>query len=132
MLCRLLAALMWTLLVLTIFESAKAVPIDNSVEWPGIISNEKTGVSIAQWTENSNMNPEELGSYLEGDIMITKSTERNGLANQDARWPGGIIPITVTGNFSKYIFENESLIILYCSSALRNQMYFGICYGRKV
>lgn len=104
MLCRLLAALIWTLLVLTIFESAKTAPID-SLEWPEIISNEKTVVRIAQWTEDSNVNPEELGNYLEGDIMLTESTERNELVNQNALWPDGIIPITVTDNFGKYLQE---------------------------
>jgi len=102
MLCRLLVALLWTLLVLTIFESVGAVPVDDSVEWPGIIPDEETGVRVAQWTKESKVNPEELGSYLEGDIMVTKSITRNGIKNSKARWPDGTIPYVISGTFNSY------------------------------
>ncbi|XP_011706011.1 PREDICTED: zinc metalloproteinase nas-4-like [Wasmannia auropunctata] len=46
------------------------------------------------------MNPEELGNYFEGDIMISNSTTRNG-DTKAKRWPGGIIPYTITGSYTK-------------------------------
>jgi hypothetical protein len=48
------------------------------------------------------MNPEEMGLYAEGDILITKPQEgRNGIRDQSSRWPKGIIPYTIQGRFSE-------------------------------
>jgi hypothetical protein len=54
---------------------------------------------VAAWKNDSNVNPEELGLYLEGDIMQPSS--RNGLTALTARWPGGIIPYEIRGTFSE-------------------------------
>jgi hypothetical protein len=54
---------------------------------------------VAAWRNGSEVNPEELGLYLEGDIMTRNS--RNGLTSEAARWPGGVIPYEIGGYFSK-------------------------------
>jgi hypothetical protein len=50
---------------------------------------------------DSGVNPEEMGSYLEGDIMVHNS--RNGLTAETARWLGGIVPYEMGAYFSKYV-----------------------------
>jgi hypothetical protein len=54
---------------------------------------------VAAWKNDSEVNPEELGLYMEGDIVTRKS--RNGLASETARWPGAVIPYEIGGYFSK-------------------------------
>ena len=46
------------------------------------------------------MNPEEMGGYAEGDILIPQYG-RNGIRDQAARWPRGIIPYLIDSKFSK-------------------------------
>ncbi|XP_013101001.2 hatching enzyme 1.2 [Stomoxys calcitrans] len=48
------------------------------------------------------VNPEELGSYLEGDILVPKQgvIVKNGLTTQSSRWPKGIVPYEIRGNFN--------------------------------
>lgn len=59
-----------------------------------------TGERLANYhTENSTQNPEELGSYLEGDILMPIGQARNGLSANAARWPNAIIPYEIRGNF---------------------------------
>lgn len=60
-----------------------------------------TGKAIDEYTIESGVNPEELGSYVEGDILFTEQrTGRNGLSKQTARWPHGIVPFVIEGNFN--------------------------------
>ncbi|XP_011692983.1 PREDICTED: zinc metalloproteinase nas-4-like [Wasmannia auropunctata] len=99
--CRLLVAFTSTLLVLTIIESVGAgtyhpYHIDEYMTVP----NNETGIKVAQWTEEMNMNPEELGNYFEGDIMISNSTTRNG-DTKAKRWPNRQIPYVITGRFTQ-------------------------------
>ncbi|XP_050324461.1 zinc metalloproteinase nas-1 [Bactrocera neohumeralis] len=50
------------------------------------------------------LNPEELGPYLEGDLLIPhgqKLIYRNGLTAYSARWPRGIVPYEIKGRFSQ-------------------------------
>lgn len=94
--------LVWTLFILTLFESAKIAPPLMNID-DEMYPDEETGRRVAQWTKEMKVNPEELGSYLEGDIMVTKDTKRNGLTDESKRWPNGIIPYIITGNFSKYL-----------------------------
>lgn len=56
--------------------------------------------------ENSHVlvNPEEIGPYVEGDILIPRSTAtssdgRNGMVAESYRWHDGIIPIELIGPF---------------------------------
>jgi len=59
-----------------------------------------TGRRVDAWKNDSNVNPEELGLYLEGDIVQLAS--RSGLTEIRARWPGGVVPFVIGGAFSEY------------------------------
>ena len=69
-----------------------------------------TGKRVAGWHPDTHkMNPEELGSYASGDILIPANTSkvyasygRNGLTAPSARWPRGVIPFTISRGFSEY------------------------------
>lgn len=106
MLCRLLAC---TLLFFITFASAGPVP-DIALQLALTIPDSESGANVAQWTEEMNVNPEELGNYLEGDIMVTESTTRNGAKDPKLRWPNGIIPYEIKGSFSKYLCESISVL----------------------
>lgn len=60
-----------------------------------------TGQIVNNWKPSDPWNPEELGSYYEGDILTQKRTSsaRNGLVGESYRWPNGIIPFEIKGNF---------------------------------
>lgn len=53
-------------------------------------------------TANATVNPEELGSYLEGDILVPTDgvTTKNGLTTQSSRWPNAVVPYEIRGNFN--------------------------------
>jgi hypothetical protein len=46
---------------------------------------EEVGKIVNDWTPDSNVNPEELGTYLEGDMLITNSDARNGITRTSSR-----------------------------------------------
>ncbi|XP_012526656.1 astacin-like metalloprotease toxin 5 [Monomorium pharaonis] len=96
MLRQLLVIFTWTSLVLTI--SASAI-IRNSDESYDMTPDEETGARVAQWNKEMNVNPEEMGSYIEGDIMLTRNTKRSGIIAEDLFWPNARIPYEIHGNF---------------------------------
>ena len=61
--------------------------------------NEETGQKVAQWHINYSVNPEELGDYVEGDIIYPIKITRNGIRLGSARWSKGIIPYQISSNF---------------------------------
>lgn len=46
------------------------------------------------------MNPEELGEFLEGDIVVYAAT-RNGILNESLRWQDGIVPFLIDDSHLK-------------------------------
>lgn len=67
----------------------------------GVPSN-KTGQLVASYDPNTSaLNPEELGEYLEGDMLMPPDMGRNGLIASSSRWPGGIVPFEISGYFGK-------------------------------
>lgn len=51
-------------------------------------------------------NPEELSSYLQGDLLIPISNSssrnmRNGMRAESYRWRGGEVPFEIRGSFSE-------------------------------
>ncbi|KAM8707428.1 hypothetical protein ACLKA7_011504 [Drosophila subpalustris] len=54
--------------------------------------------------EKDAVNPEELGSYLQGDILVPRTRQllRNGLPEMSSRWPHGIVPYVIKGSFRKH------------------------------
>jgi hypothetical protein len=78
-----------------------------------------TGEKVAKYDpKTSQMNPEELGSYAAGDILVTKQAGRNGLVAASARWPRGRIPFVINANFGEIFidFYNSFLKISMCHS----------------
>ncbi|XP_033218253.1 zinc metalloproteinase nas-13-like [Belonocnema kinseyi] len=69
-------------------------------------SNE-TGLKVSQWHEGLGVNPEELGEYVEGDILFPSSMSRNGLKASSARWPDGVIPYIISPFFNE---EQQNVI----------------------
>ncbi|XP_070072289.1 hatching enzyme 1.2-like isoform X2 [Drosophila takahashii] len=63
-----------------------------------------TGALVAAYNKNSKQNPEELGTYLEGDILVPLSYKysRNGILEMSSRWPRGVVPYEIEGSFSTH------------------------------
>lgn len=61
------------------------------------------GQSLTKWMQSSTRygNAEEIGSYMEGDILFPNGQSRNGIRPEVFRWPNGHIPFEVRGKFSK-------------------------------
>lgn len=65
----------------------------------------RTGEIIAAYnSEESELNPEELGNYFEGDILMPKTMTRIGLLASSAKWPNGVIPFEIRGHFGRIHF----------------------------
>lgn len=63
-----------------------------------------TGKLVAKFKPNTtSVNPEELGSYLEGDILMPVSSLvlKNGIGSKTSRWPDGKIPFEIAGDFTR-------------------------------
>ncbi|XP_017009059.2 hatching enzyme 1.2 [Drosophila takahashii] len=74
---------------------------------------ETTGALVEAHNEGSPQNPEELGTYYEGDILIPLSYRnarfngsRNGILALSSRWPGGVVPYEIKGPFSSQEMGN--------------------------
>lgn len=69
----------------------------------------ETGKLVSEWNEDMEVNPEELGEYLEGDILFQKRT-KNGLVALSTRWRNGVVPYVIKGPYSeddiKIIFDS--------------------------
>ncbi|KAK7604958.1 hypothetical protein V9T40_006144 [Parthenolecanium corni] len=55
-----------------------------------------SGTSVSQWTPTSDVFPEELGEYHEGDILHPYPSGRNGLRAKSSRWPNKTIPYEIS------------------------------------
>lgn len=65
-----------------------------------------TGLLVAQYNpQTDDINPEELGNYAEGDMLMPRGFARNGLTAQSSRWPNGQVPFEIRGNFGKFNFS---------------------------
>ncbi|CAH2051774.1 unnamed protein product, partial [Iphiclides podalirius] len=63
--------------------------------------NNSSGNALSEWSESSLVNPEELGNYGQGDILMPHYLTRNGMKEQSSRWPNGIIPYSIEGGFNQ-------------------------------
>uniref|UniRef100_A0A1A9VKK5 Metalloendopeptidase n=1 Tax=Glossina austeni TaxID=7395 RepID=A0A1A9VKK5_GLOAU len=67
------------------------------------VPDEATAQLVANYSATeSNVNPEELGSYLEGDILMPEDQvlTKNGIVLPSSRWPNGVVPFEIRGNFN--------------------------------
>lgn len=60
----------------------------------------ETGRLVSEWNADWNVNPEELGEYLEGDILFSGRT-KNGLVALSARWKDAVVPYVIKGPYSE-------------------------------
>jgi hypothetical protein len=58
------------------------------------------GRMVNAWTPDSGQNPEELGTYFEGDILIPLDEARNGLVKESSRWKDKIVPYVLHNSLS--------------------------------
>lgn len=70
------------------------------------------GDALSTWNESSLMNPEEMGEYAEGDILIPQ-LGRNGMRDESMRWPSGIIPYVIEGRYSEYFISSLVMLTWY-------------------
>ncbi|XP_036324697.1 zinc metalloproteinase nas-8 [Rhagoletis pomonella] len=64
----------------------------------------EAGEKLSKLNANSTENPEEVGPYLEGDLLVPHDKKlpfRNGLLAYSARWPGAIVPYEIHGSYTK-------------------------------
>src|SRR4051812_33740416 len=59
---------------------------------------ESVGKSVQNWLPEHDQNPEELGTYVEGDMLVPTVEGRNGLVKESTRWPNGIVPFVFASN----------------------------------
>lgn len=68
------------------------------------LPDERAGENLSEWEQNRSGNPEESGTYLEGDILFpinqsTTSNGRNGIVGQSYRWTSGAVPFEIAGSY---------------------------------
>jgi Astacin (Peptidase family M12A) len=88
-----LALLVFSLVVAACFSRSLG-PDENdvaAVEAGDRLRNFQPGLGLA--------NPEELGPYLEGDMIQTQKQGRNGMIEDIYHWPYGIVPYVINGTF---------------------------------
>ena len=59
-----------------------------------------SGRRVAQWKPTDQVNPEELGAYFQGDILIAPD-QKNGLIDERYRWPNGVVAYDIDSSVSK-------------------------------
>lgn len=59
---------------------------------------EETGKIVAEADLNKS-NPEELGTYVEGDILVPRMAPKNGIIGEAYRWPKGKIAYDIAPGF---------------------------------
>lgn len=65
----------------------------------------EVGARVSTWTPEDAVNPEELGSYVQGDLLMNrpKPVGKNGLTQLSARWAQNRVPYRIKGNFSVHL-----------------------------
>ncbi|KAK4881122.1 hypothetical protein RN001_004441 [Aquatica leii] len=73
--------------------------------------NNLSSFKVQSWKEGNEINPEFLGTYVEGDILFPLSDYKTfGIINETKRWPVGLVPYEIdetafTEEEKSYIFE---------------------------
>ena len=76
----------------------------------------ETAAKVAAWKPTDKVNPEELGHYFQGDILLTPEQARdddfmrNGVIGDKYRWDspigvagkGAVVPYTIDDTFCKH------------------------------
>lgn len=80
---------------------------------------ERVGKALVEWTPENNSNPEELGSYFEGDMLLPRAEGRNGIVSTASRWPNGIIPYTFQPGFGAESVIRQAIAEYHSKTCLR-------------
>ncbi|XP_054264060.1 zinc metalloproteinase nas-15-like [Macrosteles quadrilineatus] len=70
----------------------------------------ESGDAVSRWSPEMDLNPEELGEYAQGDLLIPATSERearNGLKAASTHWPKGIVPYEISPYFNQ---RDQSMI----------------------
>lgn len=97
-------------LMCVVLKSVYGIPIDNddAIDLSSYRSqlhgqpDNKFGEMLRNWNATNTGNPEELGPYMEGDILVPinqSPTPRNGMVSQSYRWPNAVIPYEIVGPY---------------------------------
>lgn len=60
---------------------------------------EDVGKLLENLNNTSAANPEEVGTYFEGDILMTPGFGRSALSDKSKRWTGGVVPYVIDSGF---------------------------------
>jgi hypothetical protein len=60
----------------------------------------EVGKMLDEWNPESGQNPEELGTYVEGDMLIPMDEARNGLVKESSRWKERTVPYVIASSVS--------------------------------
>lgn len=75
-----------------------------------------TGDLVSSYDPNTDeMNPEELGEYLEGDMRMPQSYGRNGVIATASHWPNGVVPYEIDGHFGTNTIVNSLLLSIFAT-----------------
>ncbi|KAF5290109.1 hypothetical protein FQA39_LY14890 [Lamprigera yunnana] len=93
------------LVLLTVLTITKCLPVEKiDVSYLDASAfgtpSTQSGTALEQWTVESEVNPEEVGRYLEGDILFPIDASKNGLLNETARWPHAVVPYESSAAFT--------------------------------
>ncbi|XP_063218532.1 zinc metalloproteinase nas-13-like [Bacillus rossius redtenbacheri] len=68
-----------------------------------------TGDEVSKWSPEMLVNPEELGKYMEGDILFpTDGLSRNGLRAKSSRWPDATVYYRISPAFT---YREQAVIL---------------------
>lgn len=70
---------------------------------------ESVGKAVRDWTPDHDQNPEELGTYVQGDMLIPGVEGRNGLVTASSRWPNGVVPYSFAPSLCKKLQQSFNL-----------------------
>lgn len=56
---------------------------------------------LENWSPESGINPDEMGYFFEGDMDVSEDFIRNGMVDEKFRWPNGIVPYVIEGEFEE-------------------------------
>jgi len=78
-------------------DSLEIIDLEISYDYNYYVKTPEALVEV--YNKESQQNPEELGAYFEGDILIPLRY-RNGILELSYRWPGGVVPYEIQGPFT--------------------------------
>lgn len=57
--------------------------------------------AVSEWQPSDYQNPEELGTFFQGDIVLPTNEGKNGLVDKSRRWTNGVVPYVFAASVSQ-------------------------------